>query len=176
MKKVLAIGGSNSSNSLNKTLANYIAGQLKDVEIINLDWNDFELPLYSADLEQQNGVHENAIKFKTLIEYTDVIVLSLAEHNGLPSAAFKNLWDWTSRIDKKFWSYKPLFLAATSTGVGGGVNVLKVVKEMIPHFGGNVIEYFSLPSFYKNFSEGKIMDVDKQSELDQKIQVFQDSI
>lgn len=176
MKKILAIGGSNSSKSINKTLASYIANQIKGASVTVLDWNELELPLYSPDLETSNGIPNNASKFKQWVEEADAVVLSLAEYNGLHPAAFKNLWDWTSRIEQKFWKNKPMFLSATSPGGRGGANVLRITKEIIPHFGGNVIADFSLPSFYDNFQGGKIVNEELLNELNLKLEEFQHTI
>ena len=124
MKKILAIGGSNSKTSINKTLAIHIASQIEGAAVTTIDWENLVLPLYSVDLEAKEGIPEAVVAFKKLIEETDAIVLSLAEHNGNISAALKNLWDWTSRLDPKVWMSKPLFLAATSPGGRGGMNAL----------------------------------------------------
>lgn len=176
MKKIIAIGGSNSSKSINKIFASHIANRIENAEVTTMNWTDFELPLYSPDLEAKTGVHENAIKFKDLLESSDAVVLSMAEHNGFQSAAFKNLWDWTSRLDAKFWADKPMFLAAASPGGQGGTNVLRVTKELIPHFGGNVVTDFSLPTFYENFKEGKITNEDLEEDLTAKIELFNQAI
>ena len=98
IKKILAFGASNSSTSINKALAVYTANQLDNVDVIVADLNDYASPLYSMDLERENGVHENAMRFYELIQASDAIVVSLAEYNGLHTSAFKNLWDWLSRI------------------------------------------------------------------------------
>ncbi len=176
MKKVLAFGGSNSSTSINKKLASYVASQLEDATVNVADLNDFELPLYSPDLEKEIGVHENAVKFSKLIEESDAIVLSLAEYNGSYTAAFKNLFDWMSRINQKVWKDKPMMLMAASPGGRGGANVLKTTKDLMPYFGGNVIADFSLPIFHENFREEGIVDEAKAKELKEKIQIFQEAI
>lgn len=176
MKKILAIGASNSSKSINKALARHIANQISNAEVTILEWEDMVLPLYSSDLETTEGVHENAYKFKQLIDEADAIVISLAEHNGLPTAAFKNLWDWTSRINQKFWANKPIFLAAASPGGRGAKNALRVVREMMSHFDGQVIEDFSLPKFHQNFQEGDITDAELKQDLINKIKHFSQTI
>lgn len=176
MKKIIAIAGSNSSKSINKILATHIANQLENVEVTTLNWENMELPLYSTDVEEADGIPENAHAFLKMISETDGVVLSLAEHNGLPTAAFKNLWDWTSRINQKFWDDKPMLLAATSPGARGGQGVLAVVKNLLPHFGGNLIADFSLPSFYENFTDDKLSKEELTAELNQKVQLFQESL
>ncbi len=176
MKKIFAIGASNSKNSINKIFATHIANSLNDSEVTTLDWNELVLPLYSPDLEAETGIPAEAAVFKKMIEDSDGIVLSLAEHNGLPTAAFKNLWDWTSRIEQKFWADKPMFLASTSPGGRGGIGALGAIKNIISHFGGNVIEDFSLPSFQQNLQDGKIVDAELSAALTEKINSFQQSL
>lgn len=176
MKRVLAVGASNSSKSINKVFATYISHQIQAVEVSVLEWNDMVLPLYSPDLERENGVHENAHKFKQLIDEADAIVLSLAEYNGLPTAAFKNLWDWTSRIEKNFWANKPIFLAAASPGGRGAKNALRVTSELMPHFAGQVITDFSLPLFHQNFQEGELVNAELKQDLLNKIKQFEQKI
>jgi len=53
MKKIITIGGSNSKNSINKQLAEYTGDMLKDVDLIKVDLNNFDMPLYSIDIENE---------------------------------------------------------------------------------------------------------------------------
>ena len=176
MKNILTFGGSNSRKSINQSLAVYGAEQIENSALTISDLNDFELPLYSSDLEAEKGIPQNALKFNELIKAADGIVLSLAEHNGLPSAAFKNLFDWLSRIDQNVWKNKPMLLMATSPGGRGGANALRVMKGLLPHFGGNVVAHFSLPSFYNNFSADGIIDQALKFELQEKVKLFETSV
>lgn len=174
--KILTVGGSNSSKSINKTLAVYAANKIENAKIMVADLNDYELPIYSADLENASGIPENAVNFDNLIKEADGIILSLAEHNGLPTAAFKNLFDWVSRIDKKIWKNKPMLLMAASPGSRGGLNTLNVMKNLLPHFSGNVVANFSLPFFYENFKDGEIKDKNLLLELRKQIEIFEDKL
>ena len=176
MKKVIAIGGSNSKKSINKTLATYAANQLKDSEIIVVDLNDIDLPLYGIDLETEKGIPEEIIKLDNLIESADGLIISLAEHNGSYSVAFKNIFDWLSRINQKVWKNKPMLLMATSPGGRGGSSVLQAAKASFPHLGGNIIADFSMPSFHNNFSEGKIVGEELNTDLTQKIHLLQEAL
>lgn len=176
MKKIIALGGSNSKKSINKAFATYAANLLENVAIRVVDLNDFELPLYGVDLEAEIGIHENALKLDKVLESADGIVLSLAEYNGSYTSAFKNTFDWLSRIDQKVWKNKPMLLMATSPGGRGGANVLKHSKELMPFFGGNVIADFSLPSFYDNFKENALQNEELKTVLNEKIKLFQEAI
>ena len=164
-KKVLAFGASNSRNSINKKFAAFAGRSLEDVELSVVDLNDFELPLYSIDLERETGVHDNAIQFFNAIKQRDAVILSLAEYNGLHTAAFKNLWDWMSRIpmDKpmRIWGGKPMFLLSTSPSKRPMSNVLRVSKELFPHFGAKIIaDFHSTLDFFKN---NKITKTEEES-------------
>lgn len=158
MKKIIAFAGTNSKQSINKQLATYAANQLKDAEVSTLDLNDFELPLYGIDLEMESGIPENAHRFLETIKSSDGIVLSLAEHNGVYSAVFKNLIDWMSRIENKLFANTPMLLMATSPGGRGGMTVLELGKTTLPFMGANIVADFSLPSFGQNFSDDGIID------------------
>jgi len=167
MKKIIAFAGSNSKNSINKTLAVYTANQLNNVEVEVLDLNDFDLPLYGIDYEMSHGIPDNAQAFLDKIKASNGIVLSLAEHNGAYSTAFKNIFDWMSRIDGKLWSDVPMLLMATSPGGRGGATVLEISKGRFPFMGGRIVADFSLPSFGQNFSEDGILE----EELNNKFQI-----
>ena len=158
MKKIIAFAGSDSKTSINKQLATYTANLVENVKVEVLDLNDYELPLYGIDLEQEIGIPENAHTFLKTIQEADGIVLSLAEHNGAYATVFKNIFDWMSRIDSKLWGNVPMLLMATSPGPRGGQTVLEVAKGRLPYMGGNIVGDYSLPSFNENFGDGKIVN------------------
>ncbi len=176
MKKILVIGASNSKTSINKAFATYVANQIDDITMIVADLNELELPIYSPDLEAEIGIPENAQKFSNMIENANGIILSLAEYNGMITAVFKNIWDWTSRLDMKLWKNKPMLLMAVSPGGRGGINALTITKDLLPYFGGNVITDFSLGVYQKNFQNGVLVNDEKQLELKEKIALFQQAI
>lgn len=161
MPKILAFGASNSSKSINRQLATWASLQLDGAEIDLIDLNDFEMPLYGIDKENESGIPEEAMRFKKLIQECDGILISFAEHNGSYTAAFKNLFDWTSRVEKAMWNHKPMFLMATSPGKRGAKSVLSVAVNDFPRRSGQVVADFSLPSFGENFSvEEGILDAE----------------
>ncbi len=176
MKKIIAFAGSNSKNSINKVLATHTANLVTNVEVSILDLNDFPLPVYGIDEETENGIPENAKRFFEEIKTADGIVLSLAEHNGNFSVAFKNVFDWMSRIEQKLWSNTPMLLLSTSPGGRGGASALGIAKNGFPHMGGNIVADFSLPKFYDNFKDGNIVDDALNSELKEAVMTFEKSI
>lgn len=170
--KIVAFAGSNSSQSINKKLVTYVAQHFTgEHEVEILDLNDYEMPIYSSDREQK-GIPQLALDFASKIDGADFLLISLAEHNGTYSTAFKNLFDWLSRIpNRPHFGDKKMFLMATSPGGRGGLGVLEAAGNRFQYHQTTVVETFSLPFFQKNFDDEKgIIDAEKQKELAEKIE------
>ena len=164
-KKIIAFAGSSSKGSINKKLATYTANQFENCSVEILDLNDFEMPLYSVDKEE-NGFPKEAQNFLDKINAADLLVVSLAEHNGAYTVAFKNILDWCSRIDGKVFQDKKMLLMATSPGARGGGFVLEMAKSRFPIHKADLVATFSLPSFNDNFDEKKgITNKDLKNDL-----------
>lgn len=176
MKKVIVLGGSNSKNSINKQFGTYASSLLSDVEVKVLDLNDYALPIYSIDIETEEGIHPEATKFNDDLQTADAYIISLAEHNGSYSAAFKNAYDWASRINQKVWGDKPVLLLATSPGARGGATVLETAKAGFPYMGAKVVGDFALPSFYDNFNSGGVGNGKINEELVAQVSKLQDAL
>ena len=176
MKTILALGGSNSKNSINKTLAVHTANLLSDTEVKILDLNNYDLSLYGIDVELDKGIPQAVHNLLNEIKEANGIVLSLAEHNGAYSTAFKNAFDWMSRIDGKLWSEKPMLLLATSPGARGGATVLEIAKGRFPYMGGNIVADLSFPSFNDNFKEGVVVDDNLKGLLQNAVDKLQQAL
>ena len=118
--KIIAFAASNSKKSINKQLVIYAANLLEGAEVEVLDLNDYELPLFSVDKEQELGQPQLAQDFFAKIGASDALIISFAEHNGSYTAAYKNIFDWCSRINQKIFQDKPVVLLSTSPGARGG--------------------------------------------------------
>lgn len=179
--KILAFGASNSQNSINRKLALHVAhllvDKLKDAEVDALDLNDFEMPLFGVDREAKSGQPIQAQQFLDRIAAADAIVVSMAEHNGSYSVAFKNVFDWASRINGKVFQNKPMLLLATSPGGRGGASVLEAAKSRFPYMGGRVVGSYALPDFETNFSDdGGVINPGLRAELEKLITEFSRSL
>lgn len=171
--KVLALAASNSRQSINKQLVSYASEVLTSKVITNaevevIDINDFEMALYSIDRETESGIPQQAQAFYDKIGSVDAIIISYAEHNGSYTAAFKNLFDWTSRIDPKVYQGKKMLMLATSPGPGGAGSVLAAATGSAPYFAGEVKASLSVGSFYDNFDmeTGKLRNEEIQKQLE----------
>ena len=172
MRKIIAFGASSSKNSINKQFATFAAKQLENVEVEILDLNDYEMPIYSIDRENDNGIHDLAKQFKAKITSADGVVISFAEHNGSYSAAFKNVFDWVSRIEQNFWHNKPLFLLATSPGVRGGQTVLEIAVNKFQRMTEGGVVNYSLPSFGQNLVNNELVSAEIKAAFTLKLNDF----
>ena len=148
---IIAFAASNSSKSINKKLVTCASTLLADASVEVIDLNDYELPLFSEDKESEIGKPELAELFLKKIKNCDALIILFAEHNGTYSVAYKNLFDWCSRINPKVYQGKSMVLLSTSPGPGGASTVLSSAVGSMPYFDGIVKGSFSLPSFYDNF-------------------------
>lgn len=176
--KITGLAASTSSTSINKQLVQYVLTHYFNDEVYTLlDLNDYEMPLFSVDRELQNGYPEAAHRFLEDLGSADLLVISMAEHNGNYTAAFKNTFDWASRVNAQVFQDKPLLLLSTSTGGYGAKNSLNAAITRFPKHGANILATFSLPSFNDNFSaENGILSEELSQELENAVELVKSTI
>ena len=174
MKKILAFAGSNHAMSINHQLVEFTASLITDFEVKVLDIRDWEIPMYSLNLEA-GATPEKITALIKLINEHDGFIISSPEHNGGTPAFFKNIIDWLSRKEQNVFDKKPLFLMSTSPGARGGVTNLKYLLHSLPYQGATIGATYSLPSFNDNFKEGKVVG-DHLGELHESIGEFKEAL
>ncbi len=167
---ILSFGASASKQSINKQFAHFVADQFGTDKTSKIDLIDFPLPVFTVDEEKENGFPANVHQFLEKIYAADLIVISMAEHNGTYTTWFKNLFDWASRVNTKFFTDKKILLLSTSPGPRGGIGSLTAAEDRFPRHGAQILATFSLPNFETNFSttEG-ILNKDLKVELEKII-------
>lgn len=169
--KIIAFGASSSRKSINKQLATYAANLAteaqQDTVVEILDLNDYELPIFSEDKEAELGQPEAAKAFFNKLGESDAIIISFAEHNGSYTAAYKNLFDWASRINQKVFQNKSMLLLSTSPGPGGASSVLAAASGSAFYFAGDIKATLSIPNFFDNFDmeNAKLKNEDLKQQL-----------
>lgn len=180
--KIVVFAATNNTRSINKRLALHAAKILQDefrapVEIEVLDLNDYEMPIYSPEREAQ-GIPQLAQDFFDKLGSADGVIISMAEYNGSYTAAFKNIFDWSSRIKMKIFQDRPVLVLATSMGGRGGQNVLAAALGGFPHFGANVTSSFNFGPFNAHFDPEteRLKTPELALELREAIVAFQDAL
>lgn len=158
--KILAFAATNHQNSINKQLVTHATEVLKtdfvkEAEVEIIDLNDYEMPIFSPERENEGGVPELAQKFFDKIGNADAVIISFAEYNGNYTVAYKNIFDWTSRIQMKVFQDKKVMHMSSSIGPNGGASVLRLANESAPFFGSDLKASFSVGPFGEKFDSDK---------------------
>jgi chromate reductase, NAD(P)H dehydrogenase (quinone) len=115
--KVAVIVGSNRRDSINRKLAQALAGLGEDrlaFHFVSIE----ELPLYNQDLEGE--LPQSVVRFKSEIAAADAVLFVTPEHNRSIPAVLKNAIDWGARpYGQNSWSGKPAAITGTSPGALG---------------------------------------------------------
>lgn len=179
MKTVLAFSGSNSANSINRTLLGHALDILQNASVTTIDLRDFDAPIYSQDLEAQDGIPESIQRLRKLFDTHDAYMISVPEHNGMMPAFFKNIMDWLSRMEGSVFQNKPVMLMSTSPGPGGGRINLANMNSVFPYWGASaVFAELHIGSFHQVYDEDHktFSDPEQEQRLATSVQAFKEHL
>lgn len=136
MKKILVFAGSIRSGALSGKLAAHVARELAlmNAEATLISLADYEMPIYNGDLEQEQGVPENAKKLKAMMLANQGIYIASPEYNASMPPLLKNAIDWVTRTKEPAGNpYKQctFALGATSNGRFGGYRGLYHLRQSL---------------------------------------------
>lgn len=77
MKKILCFAGSNSRHSINTILVNYVANKIIDHEVKIISLLDYELPMYSLDLENERSFSADLQVLRNIIKIMMLLLFQL---------------------------------------------------------------------------------------------------
>lgn len=137
--KILVFAGSLRTGSYNKMLAKAGAEAIEKAggKATYIDLKDYPLPIYDGDLEQEQGLPANALKFKELMWQHDGFLIASPEYNSSISGVLKNVIDWASRQANPEEVYLSCFIDKTagllsaSPGALGGLRGLVHVRAIL---------------------------------------------
>lgn len=160
--RILAFSGSARKESLNrKFLAIASAAAIEaGGEVTTLDLGDYGLPLYHGDLEDEQGLPENAKKLVALIASHEALLIASPEYNGMITPLLKNTIDWCTRDDVDPFAGKVAAVIAASPGGFGGVRSLVMAQQLLFKLGCHVVPgQCALPQAGKAFdAAGRLLD------------------
>lgn len=154
--RILAIPATNHRNSINRQLLGYAATILDeqtngDADVEFVDLNDYEFAIYSPERETNDGIPAGARELFERIGAADGVMISFAEYNGSYTPAWKNTFDWMSRIGDPVYQGRRVALFAATPGPRAGAGVLGAATMATPHFGADVVGHLGIGSFGDNF-------------------------
>ena len=174
MPKILAFAGSARRDSWNKKLIRVAADAARKAgsDVTLIDLADYRLPLYDGDLEQTEGLPENAIKLKTLFKAHDALLIAAPEYNSSITPMLKNTLDWVSREwqgESGLVPYqnKVAAIIAASPGQFGGMRMLPHLRQILNTLGVLVLPgQVSVPNAHQAFeSDARLIAPQRLYEL-----------
>lgn len=172
--KILVFSGSTRSGSLSTRLAGSVARELAllDCEVTRISLEDYPLPIYNGDLEERDGIPENAIKLAKMLDRHDGFFVVSPEYNGSLPPLLKNTIDWISRIssvdgrDVSPYRGKVCAISAASPGAMGGMSVLYHLREILVRLGALVIsEQVALGNSATSFDDMDMITNERNADL-----------
>ena len=158
--RILAFSGSARRESLNRKLLNAAVEATRSAggEVTLLDLNEFTLPLYHGDLEDEQGMPENAKKLIEHITQHHGLLLASPEYNSTITPLLKNTIDWCTRGDENPFVGKTAAIVSASPGMFGGIRSQTFVRQLLTHLGVYIVPaYCVLPQADKAFDpSGKL--------------------
>jgi len=159
--KILVFAGSTRQDSFNKKLAKIGLSltQSPDVETTYLDLRDIPMPLYDGDLEESEGIPENAMHFRKYLNEHQGFLIVCPEYNSSISGVLKNAIDWASRPipdEPPLLCFKGKVIALMSASPGklGGLRGLVTVRSIFGNIGSIVLPtQVAIPEAYRAFDE-----------------------
>jgi chromate reductase len=174
--KVLVFAGSTRSDSLNKKLARLAAEAAKNsgAEVTLVDLRDLALPLYDGDLEDAQGLPENAKKFKQQLRECDGFIIASPEYNSSITGVLKNAIDWASREESDdepplvAFRGKTALLLSASPGALGGLRGLVHLRSILGNIGVIVLpDQLAVGTAHEAFDAGgKLKDEKKAKKVE----------
>lgn len=140
--KILAFAGSQRKDSFNKKLVKIAAegAQLAGAEVTYIDFRDLPMPLFDVDLESEQGLPDNVLKFKELMRANQGLLIACPEYNSSITPILKNAIDWASRPEPgqpglSCFKDKVAAIMSTSPGGLGGLRGLIHVRAILGNIG-----------------------------------------
>ncbi|MDI9802768.1 NADPH-dependent FMN reductase [Citrobacter koseri] len=109
-----------------------------------------DIPLYDADVQQEEGVPASVEALAEQIRKADGVVIVTPEYNYSVPGGLKNAIDWLSRLPEQPLAGKPVLIQTSSMGAIGGARcqyhlrqILVFLDAMVmnkPEFMGGVIQ------------------------------------
>ncbi|MEG4499803.1 NAD(P)H-dependent oxidoreductase [Microcoleus sp. F10-C6] len=173
--KILAFAGSTRQASYNKMLVKIAAtgARLAGTEVTYVDLRDLPMPLFDEDLEANEGIPENARKFKELMIAHQGLLIASPEYNSSITAVLKNAIDWASRPQPGepglvAFNGKVAAIMSASPGGLGGMRGLANLRSLLENINVMVIpDQKAISKAFEAFNpDGTLKDAKQQEAVE----------
>ncbi len=174
--KFLMFAASLRAESVNKKLIQLSASIVQELghQVDMAAFNDFDAPLYNADVQNSAGIPEAIKQFVARMHAADGVIIASPEYNFSIPGTLKNLIDWVSRMTPMPWQKQLMFLLSASPSLVGGNRGLWATRVPLEACGAVVHpDMFSLASAHESFDDaGKLKSQPLQQRLSEMIKTY----
>ncbi|MBO0344700.1 NADPH-dependent FMN reductase [Roseibium limicola] len=151
--KVMAICGSLRKGSLNQMVANTLQ-ELAPADMTLVQAPSIaDIPLYNADLQNDDGFPVTVDALAAAIEEADAIIFVSPEYNYSVPGVLKNAIDWVSRLPNHPFKQKPIALQSAAAGMLGGARMQYHLRQILVFLEADV---FNKPEVFITFGKTKV--------------------
>jgi chromate reductase len=174
--KLLAFAASLRRDSHNRKLLRLAVDLSREagVEVDLAEFQEFDMPLYNADLQNSSGFPAGAAEMARRIEAADGLMIASPEYNYSIPGTLKNAIDWVSRMKPMPLAGKHGVLLAASTSLVGGIRGLWALRVPLEGLGVTLLPgMFALAQAPQAFDDrGKLRDPELQERLRKLVQGY----
>ncbi|MEV4921684.1 NADPH-dependent FMN reductase [Streptomyces roseoverticillatus] len=175
--RVLVLGASLRTDSLNARLASLVARLVRDeagADVDHAHLDEFAMPLYNGDAEAAEGLPPGALALRDRLTACHALVISSPEYNASMPGVLKNAIDWVSRVRPQPFKDKHALLVSASPSMVGGNRGLWALRVPLEHLGTRVYpDMFSLAKAHEGFSaDGDLSDGGLHARLAEAVASF----
>ena len=162
MPSVLVFAGSTRKHAYSGQLANAAVQELtrQGAEVTLISLKDYPLPIMDQDLEEEDGIPDNAYRLARLFVANQGLLIASPEYNSSIPPLLKNTLDWVSRINEDGGkplnptSHLTVALCSSSPGGFGGMRGLYHLRSVIMNLNAQIIsEQCSVAHAHQAFNE-----------------------
>ena len=137
--KILVIPGSLRAASYNGRLAALATKELTlaDADVTRISLLDYPLPIYDADLAEDAGPPQNALRLKQLMSAHQGVFIASPEYNASIPPIVKNAIDWISVVREggepalAAYQNRAFALGGASPGRSGALQALLALRQVL---------------------------------------------
>ncbi|MDH4987055.1 NAD(P)H-dependent oxidoreductase [Aminobacter anthyllidis] len=145
--RILVFAGSTRTGAYSGRTADIAQKELalQGADVTRISLADYPLPIMDEDLEERDGVPENAVKLARLIDMHDAVLIATPEYNGSMPPLLKNTIDWVSRVrndgGRRLQPYagKLVAICSSSDGRFAGIRSATHLRAVLSHIQMEVI-------------------------------------
>ncbi|OBX37496.1 FMN-dependent NADPH-azoreductase [Halomonas elongata] len=173
--RILVFAGSAREASFNKRLARLAAARIEALggHPTFIDLRDYPMPLYDGDLEDAQGLPDNALALRKLLAEHQGLLIASPEYNGFVTPLLTNTIDWLTRPHQgesglALFKERHAGLISASPGGLGGLRALNHLRQLLTNIGVTVLpDQLAVAKAGDAFdAEGNLVDTAQSDMLD----------